>query len=105
MTSLGGVAVDAAAWEADVIYSGTQKCLSAPPGLAPIALSLYGIAGVWRRGLTRDYAIAGIGLGLAAATKYTGGAMLLCLLLAAVCDGIGGAPRTAAGRRRAIRVS
>ncbi|MFN3512128.1 MAG: pyridoxal-phosphate-dependent aminotransferase family protein [Phenylobacterium sp.] len=39
VTSLGGVAVDAAAWDADVIYSGTQKCLSAPPGLAPIALS------------------------------------------------------------------
>jgi alanine-glyoxylate transaminase/serine-glyoxylate transaminase/serine-pyruvate transaminase len=39
VTSLGGIAVDAAAWDADVIYSGTQKCLSAPPGLAPIALS------------------------------------------------------------------
>ena len=39
VTSLGGVAVDAAAWDADVIYSGTQKCLSAPPGLSPIALS------------------------------------------------------------------
>ncbi len=39
VTSLGGIAVDAAAWGADVIYSGTQKCLSAPPGLSPIALS------------------------------------------------------------------
>jgi alanine-glyoxylate transaminase / serine-glyoxylate transaminase / serine-pyruvate transaminase len=39
VTSLGGVVVDAAAWDADVIYSGTQKCLSAPPGLSPIALS------------------------------------------------------------------
>jgi alanine-glyoxylate transaminase / serine-glyoxylate transaminase / serine-pyruvate transaminase len=39
VTSLGGIAVDVAAWDADVIYSGTQKCLSAPPGLAPIALS------------------------------------------------------------------
>ena len=39
MTSLGGIAVDAAAWDADVIYSGTQKCLSAPPGLSPIAIS------------------------------------------------------------------
>ncbi|MCC7266615.1 MAG: alanine--glyoxylate aminotransferase family protein [Caulobacteraceae bacterium] len=39
VTSLGGIPVDAAAWDADVIYSGTQKCLSAPPGLAPIALS------------------------------------------------------------------
>lgn len=39
VTSLGGIVVDAAAWDADVIYSGTQKCLSAPPGLSPIALS------------------------------------------------------------------
>jgi alanine-glyoxylate transaminase / serine-glyoxylate transaminase / serine-pyruvate transaminase len=39
VTSLGGVAVDAAAWGADVVYAGSQKCLSAPPGLAPIALS------------------------------------------------------------------
>lgn len=39
VTSLGGVAVDVAGWNADVVYSGTQKCLSAPPGLSPIALS------------------------------------------------------------------
>jgi alanine-glyoxylate transaminase/serine-glyoxylate transaminase/serine-pyruvate transaminase len=39
VTSLGGIAVDVAAWDADVVYSGTQKCLSAPPGLSPIALS------------------------------------------------------------------
>jgi alanine-glyoxylate transaminase/serine-glyoxylate transaminase/serine-pyruvate transaminase len=39
VTSLGGVVVDVAGWDADVVYSGTQKCLSAPPGLAPIALS------------------------------------------------------------------
>jgi alanine-glyoxylate transaminase/serine-glyoxylate transaminase/serine-pyruvate transaminase len=39
VTSLGGVAVDAAGWGADVIYSGTQKCLSAPPGLSPFAMS------------------------------------------------------------------
>ena len=39
MTSLGGIAVDAAAWDADILYSGTQKCLSAPPGLSPIAIS------------------------------------------------------------------
>jgi alanine-glyoxylate transaminase/serine-glyoxylate transaminase/serine-pyruvate transaminase len=37
VTSLGGVSVDAAGWGADVLYSGTQKCLSAPPGLAPFA--------------------------------------------------------------------
>ena len=31
--------MDAAGWGADVIYSGTQKCLSAPPGLSPFAVS------------------------------------------------------------------
>lgn len=39
VTSLGGIAVNAAEWGADVLYSGTQKCLSAPPGLAPFAIS------------------------------------------------------------------
>ena len=37
VTALGGVPVEAQAWGADVVYAGTQKCLSAPPGLAPIA--------------------------------------------------------------------
>jgi alanine-glyoxylate transaminase/serine-glyoxylate transaminase/serine-pyruvate transaminase len=39
VTSLGGIPVDVAGWGADVVYSGTQKCLSAPPGLSPIAIS------------------------------------------------------------------
>lgn len=39
VTSLGGMAVDVAAWDADFVYSGTQKCLSAPPGLSPVAIS------------------------------------------------------------------
>ncbi len=38
VTSLGGVPVSAAHWDADILYSGTQKCLSAPPGLSPFAL-------------------------------------------------------------------
>lgn len=36
VTSLGGVPVEVDAWEIDVAYSGTQKCLSCPPGLAPV---------------------------------------------------------------------
>jgi alanine-glyoxylate transaminase/serine-glyoxylate transaminase/serine-pyruvate transaminase len=32
------VAVDA--WDVDVAYGGTQKCLSCPPGLAPLTLRL-----------------------------------------------------------------
>jgi len=39
VTSLGGVPLEVDAWEIDACYSGTQKCLSCPPGLAPLTLS------------------------------------------------------------------
>lgn len=39
VTSLGGVPVRLDEWGIDACYSGTQKCLSAPPGLSPISLS------------------------------------------------------------------
>jgi len=39
VTSLGGIAVNAKAWGADILFSGSQKCLSAPAGLSPIAVS------------------------------------------------------------------
>ncbi len=39
VTSLGGVEVKTDEWNADAVYSGTQKCLSCPPGLAPISFS------------------------------------------------------------------
>jgi hypothetical protein len=52
--------------------------------LAPVCLSLWGSAGIAARGRRRDYAIAGIGLGLAAATKYTGGIVVLPLLVLAL---------------------
>jgi alanine-glyoxylate transaminase/serine-glyoxylate transaminase/serine-pyruvate transaminase len=39
VTSLGGVAVNVDEVGADLVYSGTQKCLSCPPGLAPVSLS------------------------------------------------------------------
>ncbi len=39
VTSLGGVPVEVDAWEIDACYSGTQKCLSCPPGLSPLTLS------------------------------------------------------------------
>lgn len=35
VTSLGGIPVEVDAWGADIAYSGTQKCLGVPPGLAP----------------------------------------------------------------------
>ncbi|HZU34535.1 MAG TPA: aminotransferase class V-fold PLP-dependent enzyme, partial [Gemmataceae bacterium] len=39
VTSLGGAPVEVDAWDADAVYSGTQKCLSCPPGLAPVSFS------------------------------------------------------------------
>ncbi|MSQ22264.1 MAG: alanine--glyoxylate aminotransferase family protein [Dehalococcoidia bacterium] len=36
VTSLGGIEVAIDRWGVDVCYSGTQKCLGCPPGLAPI---------------------------------------------------------------------
>jgi alanine-glyoxylate transaminase/serine-glyoxylate transaminase/serine-pyruvate transaminase len=39
VTSLGGVPVRLDAWKVDAAYSGTQKCLSCPPGLSPVSFS------------------------------------------------------------------
>jgi alanine-glyoxylate transaminase/serine-glyoxylate transaminase/serine-pyruvate transaminase len=39
VTSLAGCPVKVDAWGVDAIYSGTQKCLSCPPGLSPVSLS------------------------------------------------------------------
>ncbi len=39
VTSLGGVPVEVDAWGIDAIYSGTQKCLSCPPGLSPVSFN------------------------------------------------------------------
>lgn len=39
VTSLAGVPVSVDDWEVDVCFSGTQKCLSCPPGLSPLTLS------------------------------------------------------------------
>lgn len=39
VTSLGGMPVEIDGWGVDAAYSGTQKCLSCPPGLAPVTLS------------------------------------------------------------------
>ena len=39
VTSLGGMPVCLDDWQVDLAYSGTQKCLSCPPGLAPVSFS------------------------------------------------------------------
>lgn len=50
--------------------------------LLPLTLSLLGSAGVMRDGRKRDYALAGIGLGLACAGKYTAGIAIVPLAAA-----------------------
>ena len=66
------------------------------PALAPLCLSLAGAAGVYRHGRLRDYALAGAALGVACATKYTAGIVLLCLL---------GAAATAPNRLRGLALA
>lgn len=39
VTSLAGMPLEVDAWGIDLCYSGTQKCLSCPPGLAPLTVS------------------------------------------------------------------
>jgi alanine-glyoxylate transaminase/serine-glyoxylate transaminase/serine-pyruvate transaminase len=39
VTSLGGIELNVDEWGIDAIYSGTQKCLSCTPGLAPVSFS------------------------------------------------------------------
>jgi len=75
VTSLGGIDVDIDGWGADAAYSGTQKCLSCPPGLSPVTFGERAIArirgrkqkvqswfldldlvmGYWGENLTRAY--------------------------------------------------
>ena len=39
VTSLGGMVITMDEWNIDALYSGTQKCLSCPPGLSPVSFS------------------------------------------------------------------
>jgi dolichyl-phosphate-mannose-protein mannosyltransferase len=61
--------------------------LNDAPTLAPAALCLVGVAGIYRHGRRRDFALAGIALGLAIATKYTGGILVVAVVAAAVAGG------------------
>lgn len=49
VTSLGGIPVELDRWHVDICYSGTQKCLSCPPGLAPISFSQRAMEAVHNR--------------------------------------------------------
>ncbi|RZR32201.1 pyridoxal-phosphate-dependent aminotransferase family protein [Vibrio vulnificus] len=39
VTSLGGIPLKVDEWQLDAVYSGSQKCLSCVPGLAPVTFS------------------------------------------------------------------
>lgn len=49
VTSLGGTPLETDGWGLDAVYSGTQKCLSVPPGLGPITMSERAVAKVRQR--------------------------------------------------------
>jgi alanine-glyoxylate transaminase/serine-glyoxylate transaminase/serine-pyruvate transaminase len=49
VTSLGGIELRVDDWGIDAIYSGTQKCLSAPPGLSPVSFNEAAMAKVKSR--------------------------------------------------------
>jgi alanine-glyoxylate transaminase/serine-glyoxylate transaminase/serine-pyruvate transaminase len=49
VTSLSGAPLEVDAWGLDVVYSATQKCLSAPPGMAPITFGPRAVEAMQRR--------------------------------------------------------
>jgi len=49
VTSLGGSPLEVDGWGIDAIYSGSQKCLSAPPGLSPVSFSDAAVAAIRAR--------------------------------------------------------
>jgi 4-amino-4-deoxy-L-arabinose transferase-like glycosyltransferase len=95
------VALLAAALEAvaflPVFYA--HLALNDVPTLVPLTASLIGSVGIVKRGRARDYLLAGVALGLAAATKYTAGVAVLPLLAAVI---ISHRQARADGSRRAL---
>ncbi len=49
VTSFGGMEVAMDKWVIDALYSGSQKCLSCPPGLAPVSFSLRAVNVIMNR--------------------------------------------------------
>jgi hypothetical protein len=60
--------------------------LNDAPTMAPIALALVGVAGIYRTGRAREYLLAGAALGVAIATKYTAGILVLTIVAAALAS-------------------
>ena len=74
-----------------------KLALNDVPTLAGVCLGLWGAAGILRNGRLRDYVWAGLGLGLACATKYTGGIVLAPIVAATAVQFVAG------GRSGAVR--
>ena len=69
VTSLGGLALLSDEWGIDAAYSGTQKCLSCPPGLAPVTFSARAEAAL----AARKTPVASWYLDLSLIAQYWGG--------------------------------
>jgi len=68
VTSLGGMPVGIDQNGVDIAYSGTQKCLGVPPGLAPLTISARGQAAL----MARRSKVANWYLDLSLLSKYWG---------------------------------
>jgi alanine-glyoxylate transaminase / serine-glyoxylate transaminase / serine-pyruvate transaminase len=69
VTSLGGLPVELDRHGVDAAYSGTQKCLSAPPGLSPVSFS----ARAFEHVLARSTPVQSWYLDLSLINRYWGG--------------------------------
>jgi alanine-glyoxylate transaminase/serine-glyoxylate transaminase/serine-pyruvate transaminase len=49
VTSLGGIPLEVDGWDLDAVYSGSQKCLSCPPGLSPVSFSARALERISKR--------------------------------------------------------
>ncbi len=100
-----GVGLLAAALEAvaflPVFYG--HFALNDAATLLPLTLSLFGSAGVLRYGRKRDYALAGLGLGFACASKYTAGIAIAPLAAAVATHYLDASPN--AGRRVLVGIA
>jgi len=94
LVGLLAAAIEAVAF-LPVFYA--HLALNDVPTLAPLTLSLLGTAGILRKGRARDHVIAGVGLGLACASKYTAG-IAIVPLLGAIAMGPAQAPAGRAAR-------
>ena len=69
VTSLGGVPLFLDEWGVDLAYSGSQKCLSCPPGIAPLTLGERAVEKLMRR----KTPVANWYLDMSLVSKYWGG--------------------------------